>query len=197
MKRIALISLAIAATLHADTLTQTKIEALTPIDALPSTTALNQVLFPDAVAALIDIARSPDAAVDLGVQLRAIRSLPAYCTQCTVDNSAYLTLVALLEGPQPTTPHDLLRLRAAIEAYGEVAAFDNQNNYKYLLPFLSNSSRDIRAATATALGKLCNTLAVGPLTSRGDAENAPGGSQQVVLAISAALRDLANCQVSN
>jgi hypothetical protein len=203
MKRLALATLVIASSLRADglPLSQNNIETLTPIDTLPTTTALDLTFPPDAVSSLVQIASSADADVDLGVQLRAIRSLPLYCTlaaPCVGANppfaAPYATLVALLKN-QPTapTPHDVLRLRAEIEAFSAISSgADSSNNYTYLVPFLSNASRDIRAATAIALGRLCNPLAIGPLRTRSSAENAPGGSQQVVLAISAALRDLTN-----
>lgn len=202
MKRSALIVIALAATLHADPpLTQEQIAALTPIDTLPSTAALDLALTPDALSWLAGLATSSDPNLDLGVQLRAIRSLPQYCTAadpCTETSTQYTSLTTLLQiHPSAPTPRDTLRLRAAIEAYGEINSTSFEPlNYTYLTPFLSNASRDIRAAAATAIGRLCNTSqkAKEALTNRGAAENTPGGSQQVVLAISAALRDLTfNC----
>ncbi len=85
-----------------------------------------------------------------------------------------------------------LLLRAAIEALG-AAGLGNQggdpNDVAVLVPFLDNTSRDIRAATARALSDLCDTQAIVPLRTRYLGETVP----QVRLAISAALRDLAQC----
>lgn len=202
MKRIALLSLAIASTLHADTplsLSQDNIQTLTPIDTLPSTAALARTFMgTDPLGKLEDIALSKDPALDLGVQLRAIRSLPMYCALCDRTSVPYTTLATLLEPenqPSAPTSHDVLRLRATIEAFGALKSPET-DNYTFLLPFLNNTSRDIRAATALALGQFCNDPSEPisqALIMRSVAENAPGGSQQVEIAISAALRDLAGC----
>ncbi len=200
-----------ASTLRADTLTQPVMEALTPLDALPSTTAIDAVFGTfgnDTATNLRTIALTPTTcgpsatALDFGVQLRAIRALPAYCpSPCGVDTAAtgmpdtlvHATLVELLGAfntiPVPT-PCDLLRVRAAIEALGLAgvsAAIDTDRTL--LEGFLNNASRDVRATTAKALGTLCNTQAKNPLLKRFVAEP----TEQVRLAISAALRDLDSC----
>lgn len=203
--------LLVASALRADTLTQPVMEALTPLDALPSTTAIDAVFGTfgtDTATNLRTIALTPTtcsppaATLDFGVQLRAIRALPAYCPiPCGVDTATtgspdtlvHATLVELLDAfntiPVPT-PCDLLRGRATIEALGLAgvsAAIDTDRTL--LEGFLNNASRDVRATTAKAIGTLCNRHADSALLKRFVAEP----TAQVRLAISVALRALDNC----
>lgn len=185
--------LLLASTLKADTLPldQKELEAMTPIDGLPSSAALDAVFGGgQTVASLQEIALSTDPTVDFGVQLRAIRTLPTYCpTTAPCSGTAHDTLVQLVAAYEliaVPTPRDLLRLRATIEALGLAGVPDDE---ALLAGFLDHISRDVRATTAKALGTLCNTRAIQPLRTRSAAEL----SLQVKLAISAALRDLANC----
>jgi hypothetical protein len=185
--------LLLVSTLKADTLPldQMEIEAMTPIDGLPSSTALDAVFgVAQTVTSLQDIALSTDPTVDFGVQLRAIRTLPAYCpTTAPCSTTAHDTLVQLVAAYDLValpTARDLLRLRATIEALGLAGVPDDVG---ILTGFLDHTNRDVRATTAKALGTLCNTVAIQALRTRSAAEL----SLQVKLAISAALRDLANC----
>jgi len=182
--------------------------ALTPIDRLPNQQHLSNLFGADAAEDLATIATS--MVVDLGVQLRAIRSLAGFCpdapTPCGVGTITHDTLRALLatyllveEDGDPTTvngPRDVLRLRAVIEALGVSAgsaALDA--DVDELAKFLDHPSRDIRAATAKALGALCNTRAIPPLRAQLQNETTGvTGKAQVRLAISAALRDLQSGQ---
>lgn len=167
---------------------------LTPIDTLPDPAYLDTV-FPDAVDALAALAKLPpnDPGSDLGVQLRAIRTLPTYCpvaAPCGVGTTPHDTLAQILDdyGLHGTpTPADVLRLRAAVEALGiagRSAGLDA--DYLRIGQFLNHTSRDVRATTARALGTLCNTQANGILHTQ--LNNEP--TAQVQLAISAALRAL-------
>ncbi len=197
----------VAATLRADAPMgpgPDQIAALTPLDALPSPTALDIVFDNKTVENLQSIALSTDMTLDFGVQLRAIRALPDYCpalpapcgvdpTQMTPppDTVVHSTLLALLDGfnaIEVPMPRDLLRLRAAIEALG-ISGVSSALTYdeKKLEGFLNNTSRDVRATTAKALGTLSICTAKTALQTRFAAEQ----SAQVRLAISAALRDLA------
>ena len=93
-------------------------------------------------------------------------------------------MLADFTGTPTHSPIDLLRVRAAIEALGVATRIPS--DVDLVVPFLDNSSRDIRAATAGALRDMCITQAIGPLRARYQHEQVA----QVRLAISEALRDL-------
>jgi hypothetical protein len=134
------------------------------------------------VTDLIALARDIEA--DPGVRLRAYRAIGLY--PGTAARTALIEDLEVLAAAQPGT--EQLYLRAAIEALGEVGEPQDVDN---LTPFLDyEPSRDIRAATADALRHLgCACLAATePLDDRLDLET----SQQVILAIHRALRELAD-----
>jgi hypothetical protein len=169
---------------------------LTTIDTLPDPVYLDSV-FPDALDTLATIAMQPtsDPSSDLGVQLRAIRTLPTYCPPpatgpCGVGTTTHDTLAQIVDGYGQTgtaKPADVLRLRAAIEALGIAGRSAGlEADYLRIGQFLNHPSRDVRATTARALGTLCNTQATNLL----HAQLAHETLAQVQLAISAALRDL-------
>ncbi|MDQ3364817.1 MAG: HEAT repeat domain-containing protein [Myxococcota bacterium] len=202
MKRlgaIAVVALCALPAAHGDqasALPPNVIHALTPIDSIPTKDELVTVLPVDTVSRLAQIAQ--DATVDVGVRLRAIRALPQFCP---IDGCARTTahdaLRALIEDSDPAhhSGPPILLLRAAIEALGATGSHpsseptEEPNDVQVLVPFLDNASRDIRAATARALRDLCDSQAIVPLRTRYLGETVP----QVRLAISAALRDLAQC----
>jgi len=162
------------------------LHALTPIDVLPSKEDLFEV-FPDPTTELGKIAL--DDSADLGVQLRAIRSLSQFCNSCGTAPPRS-TLVAVINRVSPTdhSGPTTLRLRAGIEALG-AARSGNPDDVPLLIPFLDHSSRDIRVAAARALRDICDTRAIVPLRARYQQETVA----QVKLVLSAALRDLGNC----
>ncbi len=168
------------------------VDALTPIDTLPTKAQLNDAF--GTVALDQRRAIATDANQDFGIQLRAIRALPSYCptlpAKCLPGTPAHDTLIGVINGyaASPQAPRDLLRLRAAVEALG-VARSGDSSDVQILVPLLGHASRDIRAATARALGNICNTLAESPLHTRYTTEPI----DQVRLAISTALRDLQQC----
>lgn len=170
-------------------------EALTPIDSLPDPAYLDAVTNHQTATTLAAIAAGDT--VDLGVQLRAIRTLPSYCPSagpCGVGTLTHDTLANIVDAYDvggTATPRDVLRLRAAIEALalaGRTAGLDA--DVTRIAQFLGHTSRDIRAASAKALRALCNTQAITPLRVRLQSETV----DQVKLAISAALRDLGTGQ---
>ncbi len=174
-------------------------DALTPIDTQPNTTYLDTVFSNNTAMTLRALALDVDGTNDFGVQLRAIRTLVTYCPPasvgpCGVGTIAHDTLAQIVDayGSSGTaTPKDMLRLRAAVEALGiagRTAGLDA--DVPRIDQFLNHPSRDIRTATAKALGSLCNTQAIVPLRVRLQSEQIP----QVQLAISAALRDLGTGQ---
>lgn len=138
------------------------------------------------VDTLIQLARDPGG--DPGVRIRAYRALGLYDAgpAATEANQALTEDLVALATAAPGT--DQLYLRAAIEAMGEIGG---PADVTKITPFLNfEPSRDIRAATADALRNIgCQcAAATDPLHAR----LAPGvePSQQVVLAIQRALREL-------
>jgi hypothetical protein len=129
---------------------------------------------------LIDLARDGEA--DPGVRLRAYRALGLY--PGGTARAALLEDLVALQPPEPGIQQ--LYLRAVIEAVGQVGEPQDVVNLVSLLDY--EPSRDIRAATADALRNLgchCDSARI-PLGDRLDVET----SQQVVLAIQHALREL-------
>ncbi len=171
-------------------LTQPVINALTPIDSLPSSQQINTVFNnspSEALANLQQIA-NPTGFVDRGVQLRAVRALIHYCaaTPCNVSDPAHVTLRTIALQPRYQSSRsgsDLLVLRAAIESLGRLQI---PTDWDLLADQLQHPSRDIRAAVARALRDLGNTQAIVPLRARYNIED----SEQVKIAISDALRIL-------
>jgi hypothetical protein len=171
------------------------VTALTSIDAVPSTSGLNDA-FSSPEAALADLqALARDPAVDLGIAIRAIRALPGYCPQvppsCGTGTGVHDTLIGLITDyqalPQPG-PRDLLRLRAAVEALGMTHAVLDAD-VDLMLPLLMHGSRDVRATVVHALRNSCNDKATAALKALGLIE----ASMQVHIAILSALQDLEHC----
>ena len=166
--------------------------ALTPIDTLPTKDEITRLFPTNTASALADVASNPDN--DFGVRLRAIRALPQFCLPACNGTPTHQSLLTLLHSVPSTEPEGktILLLRATIEAIG-IAKSGNVQDVNDLVPFLSNPSRDIRAATAFALRDLCLQAAVNPLREQYNEEMKSTGVPQVRLAISAALRDLGTC----
>lgn len=180
----------IAAGARADVpqLTQPIINALTPIDTLPSSEQINQVFNDnpnEALTNLVELA-NPSTFVDRGVQIRAVRALIHYCatTPCGAQDMAHQTLLAVeARYHEARVGSDVLVLRAALESLGVLRVTSDLDT---LTGHLQHPSRDIRATTARALRDLGNTFAIPALRARYADET----SDQVRLAISDALRVL-------
>ena len=174
-------------------LTQPVIQALTSIDTIPSTVALNDAFGTQPpLDTLLLIARDPT--IDLGIGLRAIRALPAYCPAqpqpCGPGTPVHDALILLIDGSAAQgTPHDLLRLRAAVEALGATHSGLAGDVDKLMSLLGSSSSRDVRATVVRAIRNVCNSVAISQLGTY--FFNEP--SRQVQLAITAALQDLGRC----
>lgn len=168
-------------------LSQQQQAALTTIDSVPSSDDLVSATLsvPDD---LVAIAANLDGGYEPAVRLRAIHALAVYCTSpsatCPAAGPVHTTLTDLIGSTASAhAGSDLLVLRAAIEADGPLKV---ATDLDLLVPLLDHPSRDIRAATARALGQLCNTGAINPLRVRYQNES----TDQVKLAISATLRTL-------
>lgn len=149
-----------------------------------------------ALTTLEDIALGTQATSDpYGTRLRAIYALSSYCasTPCAATDDAHVKVMSLVTTNQSAhTGADLLILRAAIESLGKMKVpSDGDSTTGPLVPLLSHSSRDIRAATARALGSVCNTTAATIQALRDRYQQEP--TDQVRLAISDALGALATC----
>ncbi|NVB79285.1 MAG: HEAT repeat domain-containing protein [Kofleriaceae bacterium] len=169
---------------------------LTAIDSVPSRQQVDFVLNQNGSGTPLEKLRNltGDDGTDPGVRLRAVHALAKYCggdtTPCTATDDAHQSLTALIAETTPaTTGTDVLLLRAAVETIGPMRV---SSDVGLLIPLLEHGSRDIRASTARALQDLCNTQAITPLRSRYNREM----TEQVKLAISEALRILAQCSGS-
>jgi len=174
-------------------------KTLTAIDTIPTKAQIDNAFQKDNQPALQTLAAivgdsdpSPDA---ISIRLRAIHALAKYCpaTPCSTGDLAHQavwgvidTLRTKIDNLMPLTGAEILQLRAAIETLGIMRV---SGDIATLTPLLANPSRDIRAATARALRDLCNAQAITPLRARYAIES----TDQVKLAISEALRILAQC----
>lgn len=171
-------------------LTQPIINALTPIDTVPSSAQINRVFNDNPSEALNNLVAfaNPQTSIDPGVQLRAIRALIHYCatTPCSSSDTAHTTLLDVeARYRNARAGSDVLLLRAAIESLGVLRV---PTDMLTLVPHLQHPSRDIRATTARALRDLGNTGAIPYLRARYNDETEK--IDQVRLAISDALRVL-------
>jgi hypothetical protein len=172
---------------------------LTSINDLPTRDDLESAFSPmPAIQGLQSIILDTDANADLGLQLRAIRTLPQFCSANCQGDQAHALLVGVISSYNALKASDpvaasgfkpTLRVRAAIEAIGVANVIDDLS---VIVGFLENSSRDIRVTTAQALRNLCNTEAIAPLGARLGHEPV----EQVRQAISSALRVLNTCSGS-
>jgi hypothetical protein len=184
--------------------TPAQLDALSTIDAVPSRTLIDAV-FPagTSVAALIAIATDP--ARDLGVQVRALRTLPQYCppTSCagTVIHQALASIVDDYRAQLASaalSPRDVLRLRAAIEALGATRSGAQSDVDLLTAPaLLHHPSRDVQVTAVHALRRLCSPDLCTHDACVQDANAVrtlrTGGDTQVDAAINSALQDLAQC----
>jgi HEAT repeat protein len=188
-ERRALVVLAILAGVAATSqaLSQQAENTLTPIDSVPTQAQLDSAFGGQALVSLQAIAY--DATTDTGIRLRAIHGLALYyCVAgppCTLPDPAHDALAAIVDSPARSGT-ELLILRAAVESLGHMQVASDVSR---LVPLLSHSSRDIRAATARALRDLCNKTAIPDLRTRYQEETL----DQVRVAISDALGALATC----
>ncbi|HET7505010.1 MAG TPA: HEAT repeat domain-containing protein [Kofleriaceae bacterium] len=169
--------------------------ALMTLDEPPSVADLSTT-FSTADQAISELSRvAGTAGLDLGLRIRAIRTLPAYCPQpagsCGAGTPVHDTLTKLIGDlralPQPAAT-DLMLLRAAVEALGATGPV-LQADVDLMLPLLSSTSRDVRATVVQALRTACGTEATTALKTLGVSES----SMQVRFAIMSALQTLEQC----
>lgn len=170
-------------------------DTLTTIDEVPTqsqvASAFGSGSDATTAAAMGLVAIAQDASSDVGVRLRAIRSLASFCPpisdtdpHCDPNSQAHQTLLGLLSANGSSSAGaDIMTLRAAIEALGQLKVGDD---YSLIQVQLDNTSRDVRATAALALRDLCDTRATLALRMRLEHE----ATAQVQLAISSALRVL-------
>lgn len=190
----AALALGVSAGAYGDALvlTQPVINALTPIDSIPSSNQLNNVFNGSEVEALSNLTAIAlsQGMVDLGVQLRAIRALTHYCRTPCETHEAHEAIETIATNPRYRDARrgsDLLVLRAAIESLGVLRIPTDVGTLTFQL---DHPSRDIRAAAAHALRDLGNTQAIPALRARYQQEQVGPRGEQVRIAISDALRVL-------
>jgi hypothetical protein len=177
------------------------IDALAPFDSVPPTSVLNKV-FPMPLVDLGTIALDP--VQDLGITLRAIRALPSYCPAppqvCDSTAEAHQTLISLIDAfrtafQTETTPQNLLRLRAAVEALG--ATRSGLKADADLLTLLETQldaqlrqlgARDLHVIVLRAVHSICNVQTLDPLI-----QPSPAGRDLQGSVTSTALTDLGQC----
>lgn len=129
-------------------------QSLSGIDFLPDVTTLEGLL--SNTAELVALANSTDNTVSPGVRIRAFRSLGLFD-----DPVAHAGLTAAIQAFRDSdVPIEQLYLIAAIEALGEIAGLDD---IATLAGSFSHDRRDVRAATARALGETGLVAACAPL----------------------------------
>lgn len=170
---------------------------LQAIDQLPTRAQIDFAVQPAAgIDRLIELAS--DQAIDLGIQIRAIRLLPLYCQRpgenCGMDpvHDALIAMIqrdaSALRQPQatPLSPRDLLRVRAEVEALGatrsgrsdDVAALASDPSALLMSP-----SRDLRVTVVHALRDLGSCAAIPPLQTLAAAETVPQIQNEIVGAL--------------
>jgi hypothetical protein len=169
-------------------LTQQVQNVLSTMDIVPTQVELDTAFIDHASALSGLVTIATDSGTDFGIRLRAIHALSKYCAapQCVDSDVAHQTLLNVIAA---NNEHDnpvgqqIVMLRAAVEALGPQRV---GTDIMLLRGLLSHASLDIRAATARALGDLCNTEAIGDLRTQQQNES----SGQVRQAITEALRIL-------
>lgn len=171
-------------------LSQQATNTLTTIDSVPTRPQLDLAFAGSGQTPLASLsAIATNSGNDYGVRLRAIHALGKYCaaTPCIDTDTAHVSLQTVIDANQTATSGpNVLLLRAAIETMG---AMQISGDEQLLVDLLDHPSRDIRAATASALADICNSNATVPLRVRYSREL----TEQVKLAISEALRILGQC----
>jgi HEAT repeat protein len=192
---VVIAAIAAAAAGASSSLLQDQEDALTAIDTVPSKALYESLQLDQPLDQTTLQAVASDGSASPALRLRAIHALSTYCVippmpnpqLCPENDPAHQTLSAVIAANgSAQSGADLLILRAAIEAIGPMRVSTDVNT---LTGLLNHPSRDIRATTAFALGALCNTAAITPLHQRLTNES----TEQVKLAISAALRMLSVC----
>jgi hypothetical protein len=184
--------------------TPAQVDALTPIDA-PPVRGQVELAFPAGAGIAGLIALATDPGQELGLQIRAMRTLPQFCppTGCAAA-PLHQTLVTIVDGYRAllaTTalpPTELLRLRAAMEALGATRAGIQADVDLLTAPvLLHHASRDVQVTAVHALRRLCSPdlCSHDSCVQSANAVRAlrTGADTQVDAAINSALQDLAQC----
>lgn len=159
-------------------------ELLGGISFTPSKTTIDLVMGNEALEDLITIAQDDSPGADIGPRIRAYRALAVF----ELSDNKQLAIAALQNAVVSYSGADqgteLLYLRASILSLAQLAKEKSVND---IIVLLSHSSRDIRAASAQALGITGSSSAVQALRDRALIEE----KTQVKLAIEDALFELA------
>ncbi|HEX7843916.1 MAG TPA: hypothetical protein VF469_40855 [Kofleriaceae bacterium] len=184
-------------------LTQAETEVLKSVDALPTAAQIDLAVGSGSgsgLARLLELASDP--MIDLGIQIRAIRLVLLYCPRPDENCSGtpiHDALLSLVQGyaaraSAGTSPQDMLRLRAAVEALGATRS-ELAGDVAALISapaLLDHASRDVRVTVVRALRDLGSCAAVTPLQARGAVEHV-GQVQQAILNALQSLHTSAMC----
>jgi HEAT repeat protein len=169
---------AVSAPAQVPDLPKAQLDALSGIDVEITSSLIQDAFDVDPVDELSDLAHDP--VQDPGVRLRAYRALSLYPGAATI-------LAADIAADSPPGGTEVLYRRAAIESLAVLQRdLGAPTHYEVLLPHLAAPHRDLRAATATALGVMQANDAYDALRERLNTET----SEQVRSAISRALDQL-------
>lgn len=138
-------------------LTDPILAQLTALDTAPSASSIASSYANPALAetSLANIAL--DASVDVGIRIRAMRTLAGYCVNPCGTGTVHDNLMAVINAYQahlPAAGSDLLLLRAAVESVGAARAI-MPDDVAGILQLLAHPSRDLRATAARALRATC------------------------------------------
>jgi HEAT repeat protein len=157
-------------------------ETLSGIRYSPGKSNLDSV-FGAPVEELIQIAEDTSADADTGLRIRAFRALGHYGDSDQLDLALASLQGAVDRYQSAQSGSDLLLLRAAMNALVEL---QDAGSVGRLATLLNHTSRDIRAAAATGLGRLGGPDAEAALRERYAVED----QAQVKIAITAALQSI-------
>lgn len=173
-------SISVATTLQTPGGDPEVVEMLSGISYSPNKNRIDLVMGEAALEDLIRIAEDESTSADAGVRLRALRALGQFSLNADTKRASVTLRQSISSFAVADRGTDLLLLRASLLSLAELERGESVSD---LVPLLDHPSRDIRAATARALGISRSASATQPLLNRALVET----TNQVKLAISDAL----------
>ena len=156
------------------------VELLSGISFTPSKSNIDLVMGNAALEDLITIAQDETKGSDVGLRIRAFRALGVFEESDNKDLAVAALTESVILYKGANFGEEVLFLRASILS---LAQLSKENSVDTIIGLLSHPSRDIRAASAQALGITGSVDAVQPLRNQALVEE----QTQVKLAIADAL----------
>lgn len=163
------------------------VELLSGMSYVPDQGSIDSVLGSAAVDELIAIAEDSSATADPGLRIRAFGALGQYGGSKDEAAASFALRSAINKFAALGRGTEVLYLRASMLSLSQLES-GTGSAVPTLVPLLSHSLRDIRAACAQALGITMSQDAVLPLRQRAQVEE----EDQVLIAIEDALFQLAS-----